>query len=297
MTRACGTRLALAITCVIAVAMSPPPASGETAPVGQQPIPTTPRPTGEIVGGTPSVVVALDGAGRTMATRTYRTGGAGPRWTCVYLEVIVVPGSTPELGTDVGKGSITPEVGQLVALTCSVDSRLVHQEIFTFDPAAPFGTINAAADAALLAREMLPLPDPDVVTSPPAGRPQLVGVATWFRVDTAWQPVSATATLGAVSATVTATPTQVVFDPGDGSAPITCTGPGPAFDAAQPDATSDCAHTYQRRTPDGTTLDLTATITYDVAWTATDGTGDTLDPVTRTSTVALTINEAQALVR
>ena len=182
-------------------------------------------------------------------------------------------------------------------MTCYEGSRQVHQEIFEFDPAQPFGGFNVGVEAALLAREMLPLPDPDVITSPPAGRPQLVGVATWLRVDSDWLPAAATATLGGVSATVTATPTKVVWEPGDGTPAITCTGPGLAFDPGRPEATSDCTHTYTRRTADGAHHDLTATITYDVAWTATDGTGEALDPVTRTTTIPITVDEAQALVR
>lgn len=153
------------------------------------------------------------------------------------------------------------------------------------------------ADAALLARELLPLPDPDIVTSPPTNRPQLVGIETWFRVGEAWRTFSASASLGGVTATVTATPILVTWDPGDGAPAITCDGPGVGFDATRPDLESDCAHTYRHHTPAGSTIPLTATITYDVAWTATGGRGDMLDPVTRTSTVALTVDQAQAVVR
>ena len=67
------------------------------------------------------------------------------------------------------------------------------------------------------------------------------------RTDAARQrPLVLVATLGGVSATVTATPTQVVWEPGDGSPAVTCTGPGEAYDPSAPDATSDCAHTYIR---------------------------------------------------
>lgn len=255
-----------------------------------------PTPVGEIIGGTPAIVVAVDGTGAIFARRTYRSAGGGPTWTCQYFPLTPVDGSTPEIGFDRTE-PITPEIDQLVALTCFVNGDQVYQEMILFDPAMPFGAVTAAADAALLARELLPLPDPDVLTSPPAGRPQLVGVATWFRVETAWQTFSATATLGGVSATVTATPTRVEWDPGDTSAPITCDGPGAAFDPARPGAVSDCSHTYLRRTPPGGAHALTATITYDVAWTATDGSSDVLDPVTRTSTVAVAVDEAQAVVR
>lgn len=191
---------------------------------------------------------------------------------------------------------VLPETGRAVGLVCSQDGKVVHDEIFVFDPQQPFGSDFAAGDAALLARELLPLPDPDIVTSPPADRPQLAGLSTWFAVGTAWQTFSATATLGGVSATVTATPSTVVWDPGDGAPTVTCDGPGRTFDRDDPDATSDCTHTYTVATGPGA-LALTATITYEVAWTATDGSGDVLDPVTRTATVPITVGQVQAVIR
>jgi hypothetical protein len=208
-----------------------------------------------------------------------------------------VPGNVLEPAIDSDLGAITPEPDQAVGLLCWEGTTKVYEGFFVFTPAQPLPVINAAADAALLARELLPLPDPDIATSPPVGRPQLAGVATWYRIGDAWQTFSATATLEGVSATVTATPTTVVWEPGDGAAAFTCTGPGDVYDPNDPRAVSDCAHTYTVATADGASVALTATITYEVAWTATDGSADTLDPVTRTATVALEVDEVQAVIR
>ncbi len=275
-------------------------AAGETGPIGQ--LPPQPTPRGEIVGDTPAVVVAYDGDGGVIARRTYRRGGGGggggSTWRCVYYRLGgTAPGADLPFQADTTFGAIVPDDGQPVILSCYDDNRRVYEDFFVYHPALPFGTLDAGAEAALLARELLPLPDPDIATSPPADQPQLVGVATWFAIATTWQTYTATATLAGTSATVTATPTSVRWDPGDGTAPITCTTAGATFDPAHPDTTTDCAHTYQRHTPAGTTLALTATITYTIAWTATDGTADTLDPLTRTTTIPLTIGDAQALVR
>lgn len=263
-----------------------------------QTLPSQPTPRGEIVGNTPAVVVAYDRGGGVIARRAYRSGGNGSTWDCVYYRLGGTgPGADMPFQADIAFGAIVPDDGQPVILTCHEGTRRVYEDLLVYDPTLPFGALDAGAEAALLARELLPLPDPDIATSPPADQPQLVGVATWYAIATTWQTYTATATLAGTSATVTATPTSARWDPGDGTAPITCTTPGTTYDPAHPGTTSDCAHTYRQRTPTGTAIALTATITYTIAWTATDGTADTLDPLTRTTTVPLTIDDAQALIR
>ncbi len=42
---------------------------------------------------------------------------------------------------------------------------------------------------------------------------------------------------------------------------------------------------------------MTATVTYATGWTATTGDGEPLDELTRATTVAVTVVEAQALIR
>ena len=65
-------------------------------------------------------------------------------------------------------------------------------------------------------------------TLPQDGHPYTVVKAnTWFWTDAAtWQPVSKTVTAGAVWGRATATPVTLSFTPGDGSAPVSCPGPG-----------------------------------------------------------------------
>ena len=85
-----------------------------------------------------------------------------------------------------------------------------------------------------------------------------VGLQTWvWAVD--WQPLQRTVDLRGVSATVTATPTALVFDPGNGDAPVTCAGPGrPWTEADGNKAPTDggCGYVYRSVTPTGP---LTAT--------------------------------------
>ena len=135
-------------------------------------------------------------------------------------------------------------------------------------------------------------PDPSI--------PQLVNLATYLWIDPAqWRPVTASASAGAVTSTVTATPERVVFDMGQGDS-VTCTGPGLPYDPrlsddAQP---SDCKFTYpasSARSPDKT-FTVTATVEWHVTWTASGaaGGGD-LGISRRSSTTKVRVAELQVL--
>lgn len=90
-----------------------------------------------------------------------------------------------------------------------------------------------------------------VRTAPPIER-QVVRVGTWFWVPRAlWRPVSVTAhvatSVGPLVVTLTATPTHLVWSPGDGRDPVACRGPGrPWHRVLGDDAESECMYTYRR---------------------------------------------------
>ena len=80
-----------------------------------------------------------------------------------------------------------------------------------------------------------------------------VGLNTWVWVDN-WQPLQRTVDLRGVSATVTATPTSLSFDPGNGDAAVSCPGPGRPWteaDGNRPPTNGGCAYMYRSVTPDG----------------------------------------------
>lgn len=110
-----------------------------------------------------------------------------------------------------------------------------------------------------------------IVGMSPAASNLTVNVPTWLWVDrSAWQGMSATASAGPVSATATATPSEVVWDMGDGEQ-ITCTGPGAQWTpSAQADDPSGCSYTYSRSStsqPHGT-YTITTTVYWHVVWTS-----------------------------
>jgi hypothetical protein len=85
---------------------------------------------------------------------------------------------------------------------------------------------------------------------------------------------------------------------GDGGQ-VVCHGPGtsysPRFSARNP--SPDCGYTYRHssaRTTSGA-YTVTATTSWRVTWTASNGTIGTLPPITRSSQISLRVAEAQAL--
>lgn len=147
-------------------------------------------------------------------------------------------------------------------------------------------------------------------TSPDRDGEQVVGLPTWMWLDPAsWQTVSATAEVPGVTATVTATPVRVVWDMGEdapdgatiasGGDPVPCDGPGQAFDPAGPDdQRSDCSYVYQWDSSGESngTFGASATVEWDVSYTASTGDAGELDPISRTTEFPLTVTEMQAVV-
>ncbi|MEY2451522.1 MAG: hypothetical protein QOD92_1096 [Acidimicrobiaceae bacterium] len=186
-----------------------------------------------------------------------------------------------------------PEEGHGYLLVCfavpSGDIDLV--QIITYQPGVNIITPGTLANQAL---KELPLLYPRPRLAPPTTVKQVVGIRTWMWVDPAdWHPISATAAIPGLAATVTATPTKTIWDMGDG-ATVVCNGPGTVYDPTKPDADqhSDCSHTYQH---DGT-YDIRATIVWSVTWTATNGAGGNLGLFQRTTQFTINVEQRQAVI-
>lgn len=255
---------------------------------------------GSTTSGFPEVVVSYGMGNEVVARRDFgRSGGrAGSQWSCFYFPI--VPGGDGLPMADQSRGSVTPGVGELIVLVCYDGGAKVAEYVFRFDPGAPLGPVVQGFDAAVVARNMIPLPDPVVGVSPPRSAAQLVGVASWLWVADDWRPREAAATAGSVTAVITATPVEVWWDPGDGSPGFSCRGPGTVWDDRDRGRRSSCTHTYQVRStvhdPSGS-FGLRATVTYEVSWRASNGQGGVLDPLTRTTVVPVVVHEAQAVIR
>lgn len=140
-------------------------------------------------------------------------------------------------------------------------------------------------------------------TAPPADM-NVVNVGTWFWVPrSVWKPVSATAHVvlpyGVFSVTVTATPSRLRFDPGDGSGAVWCTGPGRPWNARLGDrARSDCMHTYRHSSdsrPRGRYPAHTA-VEWTVRVTSNFGLSFPLPPLRTGLPTPVTVRELQAVL-
>ena len=165
-------------------------------------------------------------------------------------------------------------------------------QFIIYQPGVNIITPGTLANQAL---KELPLLYPRPRTAPPTTATQVVGIRTWMWVDPAdWHPISATAAIPGLSATVTATPTKTIWDMGDGSAPVVCNGPGTVYDPSKPDADqhSDCSHAFQH---DGT-YTVRVTIVWSVTWTATNGAGGNLGLFQRSTQFDVTVEQRQAVI-
>ena len=131
--------------------------------------------------------------------------------------------------------------------------------------------------------------------SPSASAPILVRVPVWMWVPSSeWQAQSATASVPGGSVTVTATPTSVSWAMGDGTT-VECDGAGTAYSPRVHDPAGespDCGHTY---TATGE-REVTASLSWSVSWSSSDGEGGDLPPLTTTSSEEVRVIESSGVV-
>ena len=121
------------------------------------------------------------------------------------------------------------------------------------------------------------------VTAPPRGTDGLVGLPEWFWVPVSeWHMRSVTVAAGPVWATVTAAPLSLSFQPGAGLSPVTCRGPGAAYNRQKPAAQqhTNCSYTYLQPSAGlpGNDYRASVTVTWRITWTGSGGAGGVLDP-------------------
>ena len=125
-----------------------------------------------------------------------------------------------------------------------------------------------------------------------------VGLWTWFWTDAGtWRTLTATATDGDQSATVTASPVALVYDPGDGNGSQTCDGPGRAWTSDDGNAApSDggCAYQYHQVTT--SPIASTQSIIWKITWVGTGNTAGEIPQLTTSTTGQLNVMQIQTVV-
>jgi hypothetical protein len=160
-----------------------------------------------------------------------------------------------------------------------------------------------------LAYSRVQLPTTEVTLAPEAATK--VNLPTWAWLDKArFKEVSVTATLDVgglnIQATTTAKPVSLRLEPGtedaetypaSGECVINADGSiGEPYAKGKADQTPPCGLKYLRSSGNGT-YKLQATITWDIAWTGTGGTGGDLPNGTFGNEQAVTVHEIQSVNR
>jgi hypothetical protein len=139
-------------------------------------------------------------------------------------------------------------------------------------------------------------------TAPPRGADGLVGLPEWFWIPAAsWHPLTVTVTAGPVWATVTATPSGLSVNPGTDAGPVTCLGPGTAYNPAMPaaDQRTDCSYTYSQPSAglSGDAYAASVSVVWSVVWIGSGGAGGVLaSALSVPVSVPIRVAQAEALV-
>ena len=118
----------------------------------------------------------------------------------------------------------------------------------------------------------------------------------WTSVDR-WVTKSATANDGAQTATVTATPSALDFDPGDGSGTATCDGPGRPWTTSDGnEAPDDGACGYQYRRVTSSPLTSTQTLVWTLTWKVSGDAGALPGTFSTSTSGQLNVMQIQTVV-
>ena len=243
---------------------------------------------GPFVSGTVIPIPCSSGSGTAGSAGT-RGGGSGSATTSTCVTVVYSPAQVLQFGlgpapagqawAELACGGTLPGVVAILVSTTAGAPQVTPQQLL------------------LQAYGELRVPSLTPATAPPVGRDGLVGLPEWFWVPSAgWHPRNVTVRAGPVWATVTATPDGVTFEPGVGISPVTCQGPGTAYDPGEPSASqhTDCSYTYVQPSAGlpGNVYQASVSITWRVDWVGSGGAGGVLAPALSLP-VAVTIPVAQ----
>ena len=244
-------------------------------------------------------------------------GGGGPGADSPHQPVCVWErGGASEVDTvarnsGVGGAIIREDAQDHILLVYRCDG---HWDGRTWRWAIPITADELARDGLVELSGLLPAPEP--ITTPPAGQSSIATVPVFVWTDpAAWTPfvVSRSDPLTGLTATATATPSTMRFDPGDGTGTQTCAGPGIAYDpqllggdpVAQAAMAGRCAHAYEllTRNVDGSLVagrppawSATLSVDWEVTWTATNGQSGRFATITKATTFERAVTEVQVLV-
>jgi hypothetical protein len=234
---------------------------------------------------------------------SHQSGTAGPTLICkwaAYNHVNPLGSEGPI--TDFG-ARIPGERYWRSCYNAATGQRVEGPELRTYTPAdAAQSAAELRAELVNQARTQLTINLPNTAFSP--STQTLPNLRTWLW-DTNPTTQTTSATAGGVTLTLTATHTTSTFriNPAveadapsvDDNTTITCNGPGTAYNPAKPakDQKPSCSvflHAPTRQ------ITITTTATWEMTWTATDGTNGNLGTITRQNTTPYRIQELHTTI-
>ena len=153
------------------------------------------------------------------------------------------------------------------SIACRTPSGVTVQNVILPEGAVPVSPIALRDEV----KAKITIADPSLAGSPPldeTGRFSIVNLETWLWITDPWQPLTKSDARGGISVSVTATPTQVIWDTGDGETE-TCFDGGTPWATHSTEGGTQCSHTYIRSSA-GEPQDayqLTATVYWIFEWT------------------------------
>jgi hypothetical protein len=193
-----------------------------------------------------------------------------------------------------------PGDGAIYIRACALEAGGNSVTLWLAAPPPGYGGGPTPGQLAQQALSKMMLSAPAIGIAPKHGSMGLVGLPVWLwdiKSQTTWGPNSASASAGGLTVTATAKVSQIVWDMGDGSSK-TCQNAGTPYSASYGNSSSPtCGYTYQQSSAGqpGGSYTVTATSTWTVTWSASNGQTGTLAPLTRTSTTTVAIGQLQVL--
>lgn len=130
-------------------------------------------------------------------------------------------------------------------------------------------------DGAAIAQQLVlraPFEVADLAMAPPFDFHTYIRIDNWFWVPEAqWHDVSLTEDLGPASVTLTATPSRLEVETGDGAPATNCYDPGRVWKPGMTDAaTTTCSYAYPSiDNPAGSSYTVVGRLHYEISWTCT----------------------------
>lgn len=233
------------------------------------------------------------------------SGGGGP---CVF-EGEAVPCELDDFGSYVGGGCYARQVpapdpdphggaGAWYQRTCGIYGGTLIRYEAEWSLLPPGGVGPTPEELAREALAKIRLEGAAIGTAPGAGGAGLVGLPVWLWTavtPNTWGPITASATAGALTVTITGRAVRIVWSMGDGST-VTCANPGTPYESRYADHPSPtCGHVYHQpsRIRSGGVYRISTVTYWRVDW-AGGGESGVID-TTRESATTLAVEELQVV--